>query len=471
MRFIAVAMRFIAMCLVVGCLLIPSRALAQDAEALRRELEQIKQQFEGAKQEYERAIKSLSERLQRVESRPQVAATPPAVVQAPPAPPPPAPPTLMEVVRPRPPFSLTARRGPGQFVFDIGVAGDFVGNITQDNVDKANAGTFEGRENRFFPREIELNLFGQIDPYAYGEVRLEAAEEFEDGERKLEVTLAEAHLTLLALPFGTQAKLGRMRNRFGLLNQLHFHDLPQIDRPNVLVRFFGEEQLRENGGEVTWVPPLPFYLEVLAGVFDGDNDVAFGRGSVKYPLVTGRLRTFFELGEAAQFGAIQVGVSGARGTDEDRLRNTVLGFDAKYKLIPEGWRHPLFTVAGEALFGNRRVNVEVDADDDGVVDFTEKRRRERFGWYTYAEVQPWRRWAFGARYDNTQFPINPGREWAIEPYVAFWPSEFLRFRLAYKHTERSNREGFSANDATARIADEVLFQGTFFLGAHPAHLF
>src|SRR2546422_6378186 len=51
-------------------------------------------------------------------------------------------------------------------LFDIGIAGDFVGNLTQKNVEKAQGGTFAGQENRFFPREVELSLFGQIDPYA-----------------------------------------------------------------------------------------------------------------------------------------------------------------------------------------------------------------------------------------------------------------------------------------------------------------
>ncbi len=39
------------------------------------------------------------------------------------------------------------------------------------------------------------------------------------------MSLAEAHLTLLTLPYGTQLKMGKMRNRFGLLNQRHAHDL------------------------------------------------------------------------------------------------------------------------------------------------------------------------------------------------------------------------------------------------------
>ena len=84
-------------------------------------------------------------------------------------------------------------------------------------------------------------------------------------------------------------------------------------------------------------------------------------------------------------------------------------------------------------------------------------------------MQPWRQWAFGLRYDKTRLPER-GREWAIEPYVAFWPSEFLRFRLGYRMTER-NDDVFSANAASARKVDELFFQATFLLGAHPAHPF
>jgi hypothetical protein len=32
------------------------------------------------------------------------------------------------------------------------------------------------------------------------------------------------------------------------------------------------------------------------------------------------------------------------------------------------------------------------------------------GWYAYAEVQPWRRWLGGVRYDWTQYPVDPGNE-------------------------------------------------------------
>jgi hypothetical protein len=155
------------------------------------------------------------------------------------------------------------------------------------------------------------------------------------------------------------------------------------------------------------------------------------------------------------------------------------GFDVRYKYRPEGWLHPLFTFGGEGIYSIRRTEVvgtiDVDTDGDGVPDATAEqgahRTRDRFGWYAYAELQPFRRWAGGIRYDSTQFPVDTGREWAVEPYLTFWPSEFLRFRAAYKHTDRDRRFPFFANDSSARVVDEFLFQASFHLGAHQAHPF
>ena len=456
----------------------------QDVEQLRRELEQMRKQFDTMKEGYERAIDQLGDRIKQIESRPQPAAAAPAPAPAAAASPaaagaqtpsPAAPAvglTPGELARPREPFSLYSQRGSGQLLFDIGVAGDFIGNLTQNNVDKANAGSFPVRENRFFPREIELSLFGQVDPYARAEVRVEAGEE-DTGEINLH--LAEANLTLMSLPFGTQLKLGQMRSRFGLLNPVHEHDRPFIDTPNVLARFLGDEGLVERGAELTWLAPLPFFLEALVGVFDGDNDTAFGRGKLNTPLVTARLRTFLELGDES---ALQLGVSAANGVTPERRRNTLLGFDAKYKYRPVGWPHPLLTLLGEAIYQIRRVDVlGEDTNGDGVQDTPDQRRtRDRWGWYVGGEVQPFRtgqlsRWAAGLRYDWTQYPVMRGREWSVGPYLAFMPSEFLRFRLGYKYTQRADRDGFTDNDSSARKVDEILFQATFILGAHPAHPF
>lgn len=466
----------IVVCVVLAAVAVHSTAAAQDAESLRRELQQMKQQFEAMQQQYQKSIEQMSERLKRLEAQPPApaptATAPSAVGQVTPgAAAPPSGPTvsLTDLARPREPFSLYGQRGAGQLLFDIGVTGDFIGNLTQKNVQQILGGSFPGRENRFFPREVELSLFGQIDPYASAMVRFEAGEETRGQETG--VSLAEAYITLLTLPYGTQLKMGQMRNRFGYSNVIHEHDLPWPDRPNVYRNFFGEEGLQEKGFEGTIVFPFPFFVEFLGGVFNGDNETAFGLGSIRYPLSTGRLRTFLELTDTQ---ALQLGVSVANGLTTDRQRNTILGADLRYKFRPDGWLHPLVTLTSEALWQWRKINAVDDFDGDGVVDRERKNESDRWGVYGSLEVQPWRRWTAGVRYDWSQYPIAPGYEWAVEPVLTFNPSEFLRFRLGYKHTERSHRDQFNflGNfNGSARIADEILFQATFILGAHPAHPF
>src|SRR3989475_376365 len=464
----------IVTCLVLVIALTASPVAGQEADALRRELDQMRRGFETMKEQYQKSIDALNDRLKRLETTPAPTAVAPTV-------PPPAAQALQaappgsglgstmsptDLLRPREPFSLYGRRGSGQLLFDMGIAGDFVGSFAPHNVQKSGAGTFGAETNRFFPREVELALFGQIDPFARAEVRIEASESSPGAETT--VSLAEANLTLLTLPYGFQAKLGQMRNRFGLTNVIHEHDLSFVDRPNVLRNFFGDEGLVEKGVEVTWVPDfLPFYLEALVGAFNGDNTTAFGYGRITQPLVTGRLRTFFELSDTS---AIQLGISGATGQTPDRLSSTILGYDVKYKYRPEGWLHPLLTLSSEGLYSMRRVEELITVDDNLV---GKKSTRDAFGWYLQGEVQPVRRWAFGARYDASQFPTQPGFEWAIGPYVSFFPSEFLRFRLGYKYTERDRTQitPFNQNDATARAVNEVFFQASFVLGAHPAHPF
>jgi hypothetical protein len=474
------AMRaFVALVLALGLLVPAAPAAAQDAEALRREMEQMRKQFEAMQEQYKKTMDSMAERLERVEARPQpAAAAPPVAVQpapgAPPATdltaqqPPGSAPSPLDLIRPRQPFALYERRGPGQLLFDMGIAGDFVGNLTQHNVQKNQGGSFPGLENLLFLREGEVSFFGQIDPYARAEVRIEAGQGQRGGD--LTVSVAEADLTLTALPYGTQLKMGQMRNRFGLLNQVHSHDRPFIDDPNVLVQFFGPEGLREAGFEATWVPPLPFYLELLGGVFNGQNDVAFGRDQISNPLVTGRVRTFFDLDE---WGAIQLGSSVAAGQTPQQKSSTIVGFDAKYKYTPPGWQRAAFTLLGEYLLSFRDVVV---TDPDGI-DTT--RFRGSQGFYVGGELRPFNhgelsKWLLGFRYDRTQYPAASGTEWAAQPFLAYYPSEFLRFRLGYKQTTRSqccSYLDFQDNGGSAKQVSEYFLQATFIMGAHPAHPF
>lgn len=459
---------FVALALVLGLLVPAAPAPAQDALALQREMEQMRKQFEAMQEQYKKTMDSMAERLERVEVRPQPAAAAPPATELTAQRPPGSAPSPLDLITPRQPFALYERRGPGQLLFDMGIAGDFVGNLTQHNVQKNQGGSFPGLENLFFLREGEVSFFGQIDPYARAEVRIEAGQ---DQRREgLNVSVAEANLTLTALPYGTQLKMGQMRNRFGLLNQLHSHDRPFTDDPNVLVQFFGPEGLREAGFEATWVPPLPFYLELLGGVFNGQNDVAFGRDQISNPLATGRVRTFFDLED---WGAVQLGSSVAAGQTPQQKSSTIVGFDAKYKYTPPGWQRAAFTLLGEYLLSFRDVVV---TDPDGI-DTT--RFRDSQGFYVGGELRPFNhgelsKWLLGFRYDRTQYPAASGAEWAVQPFLAYYPSEFLRFRLGYKQTTRSqccSYLDFQDNGGSAKHVSEYFLQATFILGAHPADRF
>src|SRR6266852_8088908 len=305
---------------------LPGPAHAQDVDAVRQELTAVRRQLDSIREQYEQRLRELTDRLEQLETqrRPATPAPSPSPTPAPSrgaaAPAQPAPltaattattggePSLREMLAPRQPFALAQ---PGRtLLFDIGVSGDFVTDFTSSTRERRRDGTFAGRENRFFPREVEVGFFGRVDPYASAVVRISAGEEpagIEPSDRSITVKLDEATMTLLTLPLATTARLGMMRPRFGTLNPVHQDDLPQVDRPNVLARFFGEEALvGEKGVEAFWVLPLPAYHELSVGVFDGDNEVAFGYGSLRNPLVIGRWRTFFELDER---GGLQLDVS------------------------------------------------------------------------------------------------------------------------------------------------------------------
>src|SRR5439155_19400662 len=104
------------------------------------------------------------------------------------------------------------------------------------------------------------------------------------------------------------------------------------------------------GLEAVGLLPAPFYTEVSLGVFNGDNEVAFGRGSLRDPLVLGRLRSFFELEE---WGGLQVDLSGGTGSTAENQRNTIAGVGLKYKWAPlVGYAFPVVTLAGEAIYGH-----------------------------------------------------------------------------------------------------------------------
>ena len=198
--------------------------------------------------------------------------------------------------------------------------------------------------------------------------------------------------------------------------------------------------------EATFVPDLPFYVEALGGIFNGDNETAFGAGTLRVPLITGRVRTFLELGTDH---AAELGMSVASGQTSDHLPSTILGWEGAHeyragRLAPSAHHH------GDGRSASTRSESSTwtgDPTGTGVTE-TEKRQKNSWGFYVGGEVQPLA--PLGPAASGTTGPSScrpRGLEQAIEPYISFWPSEFLRFRLAYKHTARTTQttDAFNLN--------------------------
>jgi hypothetical protein len=86
-----------------------------------------------------------------------------------------------------------------------------------------------------------------------------------------------------------------------------------------------------------------------------------------------------------------------------------------------------------------------------------------FGLYASIDYQPARRWVLGGRFDLS----DRARTAAIQSrgvlgVLTFRPSEFSQIRSQYRRTRFGDGR---------RVANELLFQVLFTIGAHGAHVF
>ena len=346
-----------------------------------------------------------------------------------------------------------------------------------------NLGGHDPIQRGFSLRNAELTLEGAVDPYFKGAANTIFLLD-RDGETEFE--LEEAYLLSTALPSNLQIKAGQFFASFGRLNSTHPHAWGFIDQPLILNRVFGPENLRNPGGQVSWLAPTPFYTELFLGVFNGAGGTAFsfrnpGEGAGDPPSLYGRStveRGVRGLGDllfvprvASSFDltdtqTIVVGASAALGPNSTGLekRSEVYGIDAYWKWKPEDAMQgfPFMSWQTEALY--RRF--EAGADPAAVL--TAETLRD---WGFYSEglwgFRP--RWVAGLRgefvtgnnsgIDSTS--VLRGDRTRVSPNLTWYPSEFSKLRLQYNHDRGQN----IGEDHSVWLQLEIL------LGAHAAHKF
>lgn len=288
----------------------------------------------------------------------------------------------------------------------------------------------------FSLQEIELSLQSVIDPYLRADVILSF---HEDG-----VELEEGYVTTLALPKGLQLKAGKMLLPFGRHNSKHLEMWDFADTMLVNKYLIGVEPLSELGMELSYLFPLPFYLQAQASVTNGNNETSFNGPRKQDLLYQGRLSASFDLSDAV---TLLIGGSGAFGHNDTLPGNKtqLYGGDLLLKWKPSSQKS--FTWQSEFIY--RKKEDLLSTNKDG-------------GAYTYVDWQFAKRWHTGLRFDYVGIPSGEfQKEYRLSPAFTFNPTEFSRIRAQYNYSKQE----------LTRPNHAAILELEFSMGPHGVHSF
>jgi hypothetical protein len=260
-------------------------------------------------------------------------------------------------------------------------------------------------------QQLELHYDSNVDPY----LRLDANLVFgRDG-----FELEEAYASTLALPGRLRVRAGQFLTPFGRLNPAHPHSWSFVDQPLVNGRLFGPDGSRGLGTEVSWLAPLPWYLETFLAAnqpagptFAYNHEVRDGTDL----LYTGALKQFWPLGE--DWGLL-FGLSTQQGPQALSGHAQVYGADLNLRWRPvDDPRRRSVTLQAEAMLRVRETPTGPVRDGGGYVQLV-------------AALDP--RWEVGLREERVQGdPLDPQALFRRSRHAAqltFFPSHFSRLRL------------------------------------------
>lgn len=421
-----------------------------------KDIETLRAEIQNMKQAYEERINELEAKLNKVEN-----------IQA-------------QSVVPKATTPATAGRSVKDNSFNpsIGVILNGQYNAFSSNEGEV-AGFAVGHEGER-PREgfgadhTELNFSGNVDDKFFSSITAAIAQH----EGTSEIELEEAYIQTLAgsgLPDGMSVKVGRAFWTLGYLNEHHSHADDFADRP-LPYRVFLNGTFNDDGAEVSYVLPTPFYAEIGGGAFRGD-DFPFGEGAGSN---AGAWSAFARIGgdignnQSWRLGGYMLSGSadGSRLSNEDLVSFTgdtdIYAADLRYTWAPTGNARDREIILQSEFFWRNEDGVYEDTEAaTGAINFDDSSR----GWYAQAVYKFDPQWRIGARYSQLQ-PANvpagllgsalDADGYDPQAYSAMldWTnSEFSRVRLQYNREELSRGQG----------DNQVMMQYIMSLGAHGAH--
>ena len=437
-----------------------SRAQGTPVEQLRTELESMRKQ-----------LQQMQKKLDEQDAIIRKLSAEPATVAAPPAPPP----AVAKATEPWSPTApiriLSGSRGYLNLSFDGLVD---AGWSTRSDVTALQRGDHDPLQRGFTIPNAEIVLNGAVDPYFTGVADIVFKLD-EDNETSVE--LEEMYLQTSSLPWNLQLRGGQYLTEFGRINQQHPHAWDFVDQPLIIGRMFGPEGLRNPGGRLSWLLPLPFYSELLGSVQNSNGGTAFpfrnaeedlfGRTpierAVRNPgdlLYTPRWVSSFDLTDSQ---TVVAGLSGAFAPNASgrHTYTQVYGGDVYWKWKPS-WQSggfPFVSFQTEAL--GRRYEA-------GASNGLPREVLNDWGLYSQALYGFTQRWVAGVRADWVSGDAgafspdeNRADRFRASPNLTFYPTEFSKLRLQYNY------------DHGQLLGDDssVWVQVEFLLGEHAAHKF
>jgi hypothetical protein len=484
-----VKVRLWAASLVAGATIMANGA---DAPAPASEVEELRQMIQETRRVYEQRIRELELKLEALADR--------TTTKAPPTVPPlEAEPSLDDILgelrgRPEPPAIDTMPPGPehlpgtaeeiartvGQHDGprlpwfrslhnpSIGVVADVLARASDERQ------AFH-RQNRLDLRELELILYGPIDPFGHASALISGS----DG-----VSIEEAALTLTALPGNLQLRGGKFYPDVSRLNKTHTHDLPFVEQPLTMQNFLGrldpldqrawwvaEPQFNAAGAELTWLAPSPFYWRWQLSIYNEFSDRSPGsfydqylggpgfqradRGIDDFTYHLGT-RAFFELTPNHSLRLFANALIDSPGREARRLTENA------------GFTYLWFPLEG-GLYRRMEWTTELFANQERFLSLIPEQRS--WGIHSYVLRQLGRSFDTGllAEYSTFRFDDSAGA-WRAGTWLSYRLSERQRFRFQIDRFHTQNWLDSMARQSGVRAGDgnHWLFslQWSVVLGSH-----
>ncbi len=324
---------------------------------------------------------------------------------------------------------------------EISVTGDLLGQYLFESPHF----TDEDRSGFKF-RVVEVAMQSNLDPFSQAKVIFEFSPE--------EIALAEGYVTWINPLPRINITAGKFRQQFGAVNRWHQHALEQIGYPLPLTLYMGEEGLNQVGVSFSWLPPafIASANEVILEVTNSENDRLFSGESYGLPAVLFRLKIYHDLSRDTY---LEWGISGIAGTndtlgftfDQSHQWTNMGGVDLTVSWNPVNKALYRGTIWRTELFYVRR-----QRGDAGEIS--------ALGGYSYVDWRLNRQFIVGLRGDFAQ-PLESDNKsrylWQLSPYLTFWQSEYLFFRLDFSRVEGKNLD---------EMDNRVTLQLNWSLGPH-----